>query len=313
MPWFTLPKFLVISWWLMLIVGDPFVGENPLPGDINYLAPYSLETVQLSPTTYTGNLNGVDIGEVGLLPARWHIAQWGAPVDLAATIDNEGNAFDGDWQTFGDGNNTVRAHDGILEFVEDTNDPTPGCGEFDLFAEVNDPITYPSAEPGFNTPYSIRSSLADESALWLQASQGITEAVQRSRCQPGYDLATTTISLVLLNTSSHQAMFYQVMTYDSRGYYFNGSWFFTGADGHVWGVADTVDVLGSPSLVPGGTTQLYQLEVGQRINTLIATRPELDQDLSHWKVAGIYAGSATNGNARIVSTIGNIALKGVSK
>ena len=302
----------IIFLWLLLVIGDPLHGERPLPGDIHYLAPYTLETVQLSPPAYTGTLNGTDIGEIGILPARWHIAQWGSP-QIGPALNHVGNRRDGDWQITNNGDLTVHAHDGILEFTEDTDDPTLGCGESDIFTEVNDPLAYPSALSGFNAPYNMRPTLADESALWLQAEQGMSAVIQRHRCQLGFDLATTMIALVLLNTRTHQALFYQVMTYDSRGAFFDGFWFFTGADGHVWGVADSVEVLGGVSLVPKGITQLYQLEVGKRINALIASRFDLDHDLSHWKVAGFYGGSATNGNARIVSTIGNIALRGVSQ
>jgi hypothetical protein len=272
----------------------------------SYLAPYSLAVLRPAPSAYTGKL-GRRLGEVRRMRSAWHVAQWGIEEDLPATMDCLGNCHDNEWQV-ANAYATIYAKDGTLTLRQDARDDKFGCREFDLNIEPNDPLTYPHYPRGLRR-LAARPVLANSKTLVVEATQEVQEASHGTRCPPGQNLATTLIALIFLNPTAEQVIFYQLITYDSRGRPFTGWWFFSGPT--VYGVNDSVEVLGFPPLFPREGAIPYSINVLPRVTELIANGPApLDKDLRHWKVSGLYLGSATNGEAQIISTHSHISLEG---
>jgi len=281
---------------------------------VSYLLPYSLQGVRLAPSLYTGNLSPL-VGGWEAKPFSgaplfsWHVAQWGIVEDLPTATSCSGECQDREWQ-LGNAYATVEAQDGGITLTQDARDPAFACREFDLYLEPND-AGYPGYAPGI-VPFTPPPSLAASASLVVGATQEIREARQGTRCDPGWNLATTLVALLFLNPTAEQVIFYQLITYDSRGAHFGGFWFFTGPT--VYGINDSVDVLGFPPLVPYEGPVAYRIDVLPRLTELLANGPApLDRDVRHWKVSGLYLGSATNGEAQIVSTHGNVSLVGELK
>ena len=275
-----------------------------------YLYPSSLATLYTAPAAYTGNLSFV-LGERDNFLPSWHIAQWGIEKELPATIDCLGNCHDGKWQV-ANAYATVAVTDDTVTLKQDSRADNFGCREFDLLLEPNDSLTYPYFLSGL-LPFAYRPFLADSQTLVVKATQEVEEARHGTRCRPlDINLAATVIGLSFLNPVAEQVLFYQLMTYDSRGAHFTGFWFFTGPS--EYGVNDSVDVLGFPSLRVHEGPVAYSIDVLPRVQALIANGPEsLDKDLRNWKLGGLYIGSATNGEAQIVSHHSAIRLFGAIK
>jgi hypothetical protein len=272
----------------------------------SYLPPYSLAALRIAPSAYTGKL-GRRLGEARRVRSSWHVAQWGIEEDLPATIDCLGNCHDNEWQA-ANAYATLYAKDGALTLRQDSRDAKFGCREFDLNIEPNDPLTYPHYPRGLRRR-AARPVLADSKTLVVEATQEVQEASHGSRCPPGQNLATTLIALVFLNPAAEQVIFYELITYDSRGRHFTGWWFFSGPT--VYGVSDSVEVLGFSALSPHEGPVVYSIDVLPRMVELITNGPApLDTDLRHWKVSGLYLGSATNGAAQIISIHSNVSLVG---
>lgn len=273
-------------------------------GWTNYLTPYSVMAVRLNPSSYARKLGPI-VG-VNAVPANWHISQWGTLEDFHNAPTCMWNCGDGVLWSVSSPYASIASLGTALRFSQDSRDSDFACNEFDLLAEPDDVDIYDDAGDGM-LPTGKRPTLAALSTLSVGTQQQVKSAWHGTRCPPGVNLATTLIGLVFRNPTSHQTLFYQIITYDSRGAFFRGFWFFTGpAD---FGVNDTVTVLGDSAMTSGGPVKNYAFDILSRLKTLIATGPNgLDKDLSHWKVGGPYIGSATNGEATITSTHGNFGL-----
>ncbi len=274
------------------------------PGYFSYLTPYSLSSIRISPKTYTGGLSPV-IGHAKF-PVQWHVAQWGildelpiTPVWLGANHWQLSNAY---------GIVESKNDEGTLRLSLDSTNAQFGCGEFDLNIEPDVKFVYP-AYPEPMLPFDDRPTLATATNLRYGALQEVSSAFQGTRCPGVENLASTMMALTFLNLTSHQVIFYQVVTYDSRGAEFNGFWFFSGPT--EFGVNDSVDRLGGNALKVGEGPLFYDLDILPRIKIHIANGPTgLDKDLSHWKVSGLYLSANTNGEAKIDSNHGYIFLIG---
>jgi hypothetical protein len=77
----------------------------------------------------------------------------------------------------------------------------------------------------------------------------------------------------------------------------------------VYGVSDSLEVLGVISLKVGEPGRHIVVDIGQRVQELLRGNPwGLDPDPGHWQENGVYAGSYTNGEARIRSLQGLFAV-----
>jgi len=260
---------------------------------------------------------GQHYGQVGYYPpdSRWHIAQWGILNRLPAKTKRYGKG----WKTQNkDGSvSYLPSPSGgyVVDFKQDSRNPNYGSTEFDLFLEPNHFI-YPTL-PQNLMHYDNQPSLGSLTAVLMKAWQMIVYAWHGERGSlmtgiPGSDLASTLLAVAMINpyTSPQQILFYQVITYDSRGLVFNKDWFDNGTWDEpymTYGVDDSVQNYGMQALTIGNERR-YNLNIIDRLKQVVQEGPaSLDKDLHHWKVAGgLYFGSWVNGEAVIHSKISSI-------
>ncbi len=255
------------------------------------------------------------IGPKGV-SSRWHIAQWGNKSLLSP--DWRRYAIIEAWYTNSqDGSARVRTLKSYrggrrVELTHSTLSPAFGCNtEFDLFLEPNDP-TYSNFPQGF-AHHNAAPPLNAMTTLRLKAFQKVLRASQGKRCGRPLDLAATILAVVFVNyhtnPNSPQAFFYQFVTFDSRPENYSG-WFFSGNYGegyYNWGYSEYYDYYGYKELVPGRSGKTYDINIAPRVKELISSAPgNLDRELSHWKVKGMYVGSLLNGEATIRSVVDSV-------
>ena len=274
------------------------------PGYFSYLKPYSFTSIRVSPKVYTKVLSPV-VGN-GKYPALWHVDQWGIVDELSTTPV---------WLTpkkwqLSNGQGTIRstANGDLIRLTLDSSDPRFGCGEFDLNLEPNAEVVYPGYPVGV-TLLEQNPTLDISSSLRFGALQSVESVFQGTRCPEGQNLATMMMALTFRNIINGQTLFYQVVTYDSRGAQFNGTWFAAGPSD--FGVSDSIDIFSQSPLKASDGPQFYDLEVLPRVKTLISNGPAgLDTNLSRWKVKDLYLSANVNGEAKIDSKHGYIFLVG---
>ncbi len=253
-------------------------------------------------------------GQVGRHPpdSRWHIAQWGILKPLPVQTERFGKG----WKTQ---NKDARvwvypdlAGGFNVDLKQSSKNPKYGANEFDLFLEPNHFLL-----PGLSQNlihYDGQPPLSSLSAVHLKASQEILSAWHGRRGSdmlgiPCHDLAATILAIAMINpyTSPQQILFYQVVTYDSRGLIFDKYWFDNGTLNEpylTYGVSDSVQNYELPALTMR-KVRAYDLSIADRLKEIVLAGPSsLDKDLNHWKVAGgLYFGSMVNGEATIRSRI----------
>lgn len=275
-----------------------------LPGTFSYLQPNAFSSIRLSPSVYTGQLGPI-VGDT-YLPTSWIVTQWGILEDLPSVPQV---LPDGTWK-ISNSFASVRSSplSDVLFLTQDARDSRFACNEFDLNVEPASTVVY----PGYTDPLiPIASSptLADSKTLRIDALQKVQSSSRGLRCPAGENLGSTMVALIFSSAVTEQIIFYQIVTFDSRGAFFSGFWFFQGPK--IFGVNDSVSLLGANALQVGDGGILYQLEVLSRVRSLITHGPVgLDKDLSHWKLRGFYLSSNTNGEATIESVHGHIRLIG---
>lgn len=270
----------------------------------------------LAPKVYTGHLHG-PVGEDGEAVSGWHIAQWGIRQEFPPQPICLDNCAEGAWRIVTDDAavtvTTLPYVGRVVELRQDSSASEYGCGEFDLFMEPNEAHAYPFAPSGMIAS-DLRPTLAESQLLRISVMQEVITASQGNRCPAGYDLASTGFSFIFLNFSvaPPQVLYYQVITYDSRGLEFDKYWFANGVVGYErleFGVSDSIQRLGFSALTPGAGAVGYLVDVLPRLKEQIASGPEgLDRNLEHWKLHGFYMGSSTNGAAAITSRYGPVRI-----
>ena len=276
---------------------------------LDYLNTSMQNKIRMAPKNYNRTLYE-SLGELGTAP-RWHVAQWGILQELPNFTNCLGLCDDGLWQT-GNAHGYVKVSNSLnlgntVELHQDSGDAGYACEEYDLFFEPNEVTGYP-AYPAAVLPEASLPSLGAVTNFRVQVLQQVVSAIHGTRCPRPYNLASTVIALVFHNRFSSEGLFYQIITYDSRDFPFDGSWFFTTPP---YGVND--DILtnyGQPRLVPGGLSIFYDIDVAARLKSLIQSSgsPVADKEVNHWKFVGAYFGSMVNGEAVITSRLSLIRI-----
>jgi hypothetical protein len=280
--------------------------------------------IRNAPSHQNGTLYPI-IGE-GFQRPHWHIAQWGIRHELSNITDCLGSCSDRAWQVrnaTGSGRVKFRysySRGNVVELSQNTlASRFLGCDpaqEFDLFLEPNAAVgavdNYPGYPEGF-IPLAQRPSLGMVTNLHVQVRQKVVTATQGTRCLSPYNLATTVIALVFRNGVTGHSLFYQIISYDSRGASFRTSWFATVPP--FYGVNDSATVYGQPLLTPGSGSVRYDIDVAKRVKSLIQSSPHLPgkpgekyKNPHNWKLVGAYFGSAINGEAAIASEYSEIRI-----
>jgi hypothetical protein len=271
---------------------------------LDYLNAAMQNQVRLAPKSYAGGLYKL-LGEE-LVDSKWHVAQWGILQELPNATDCLGTCTDGTWQT-ANKHGYVRLARTLnlgqtVELKQDSTEVGYACTEYDLFLEPNGLTAYPGYAAAV-VPEDGLPSLGTVTNFHVQVLQQVVSARHGTRCPPPYNLATTVIGLVFHNRWSGEGFFYQIITYDSREFQFDGTWFARTAP---YGVNDDIFTNYAQSrLVPGGLGVFYDIDIAARLRELIEapSSPVVDKDMNHWKFVGAYFGSMVNGEAVITSRV----------
>ncbi len=140
--------------------------------------------------------------------------------------------------------------------------------------------------------------------LTVRFSHWVNAVAQTETCPSPVVLAATLVGIKFWNPFTQTVLNYQIVTFDSRGAEFDGTWWsFPAANGEtVYGVNDSLGVYGMGTLLPSGGN-IFSLNVLERVKELIGSNPfGLEADPRHWRVKGVYSGNTTNGQASIQST-----------
>lgn len=257
-------------------------------------------------------------GQVGIYPpdSRWRLAQWGTLNPLPLQSKRFGNWWRVDNKDTGVRVFPLWGGSCIVDLKQDSRHPDYGASEFDLFLEPND-SRLPNLPPNL-IHYDDQPSFGALRAVRIKAWQRVISAWHGTRGSnlmgmDGYDLASVLMALVMINpyVSPQQVLFYQIITYDSRGWVFDRFWFDQGTwdDPYLtYGVSESVETYGVSALMVGRARR-YDLNILNRLREIVLTGPStLDKNLDHWKVGGLYFGSMVNGEATIRSQVGFIDL-----
>jgi len=257
-------------------------------------------------------------GQVGLYPpdSRWRLAQWGTRDRLPLQSKRFGNQWRVNNRDAGAGGLPTGDGSYIVDLMQNSGHPDYGAREFDLFLEPND-SRLPNL-PSNLMHYDDQPSLGSLRALRIKAWQRLISAWHGTRGShlmgmDGYDLASVLMALVLINpyVSPQQVLFYQIITYDSRGWLFDRLWFDQGTWSDptmTYGISDSVETFGVSALM-AGRARRYDLNILNRLKEIVLTGPSsLDKNFDRWKVGGLYLGSMVNGEATIHSRMGGIDL-----
>jgi len=154
-------------------------------------------------------------------------------------------------------------------------------------------------------PIEQRPTLDQIGSLTVSFFHRVDSVEEPNPCPPPLNVANTLIGVEFVDTATGQRVWYHLVSYDSRGLTFRGAWFLNGPQEFL--VADDVAVYGWLPLTPGEGGHLYAVDIASRVKALLQAGGP-DTDLSHWKVAGFYSGTMTNGHARIQSAHGLLGL-----
>jgi len=157
--------------------------------------------------------------------------------------------------------------------------------------------------------------LAGLRGLTARFAHRLDDIQHTGTCPPGLILGTTMAGVKFFHPTSGNVLNYQLVTFDSRGFVFDGLWwnYQIGSGQQVFGVNDSVQTYGMGSLPPD-VERFFSVPVLERVRTLIAGNPlGLDKDPSHWVVRGFYSGVATHGQARIDSFQRGFGLEGLAQ
>jgi len=265
---------------------------NPGPTDPRmYLAPIVYDKSLYGPTS------------VGTGAPRWHIAQWGiGGIDKSTNQQLPSTATDiggGVWKVENEYAYVEYDPNGKFKLRQDSEALNTGCefpgSEFDLLVEPQEYHAYPDYPEGF-IPYSVRPAIGQMTSLKLRFKQRVLDAVHGGRCGEGKDLASSAFGLVLYSESSKESLFYQIVTYDSRGSRtINGEQHPESAV-----VTDSIDIVGGQFLTIGGPEISYDVEIVNRVKSHIQNFRN-DKNPNNWHVTGAYWGTYTNGLGRITT------------
>ncbi|HEV8711468.1 MAG TPA: hypothetical protein VGX03_01410 [Candidatus Binatia bacterium] len=270
-------------------------------------------TTQLSvaPVRFTGNLDG-PIGE--LTAMNWHLAQWGAPHPLSLVVNCLGNCNDGSWQTSSaDGRQWATVFSGCPTkyYLQQAFSGSlfADCDEVDFFIEPNSAHAYPNFSEGM-IPRAERPKLGQPAQYRVAWTQDLLGGFHGGRCGTNLSVYNTLGAVLFHNdvtdperTLNHY-VFYQLVSFDSRGFTFNGFWFQTSPGQGGWGVSDSVDVYGYTYDAVDGQPKTFDINFKDRLISLLQHNPYLPCgtipglcDANNWTPESPYFGSLATGEA----------------
>lgn len=245
----------------------------------------------IAPQSYSGQLLG-PVGVGGPQPS-WYVAQWGLPAPLPTTTTSLGG---GAWEV---GNNYAKVHYLPLDKAYELSvggSSSPCSAGYGVHLSPVTPV-YP-AYPQRMLHQADTQPLSALSAFWMEAGVQVMEETTFATCS-GLKYSAHVMAIGLYNEASQQILYYQVIVRDSRGIQPTGAWC-PGQTGPQYCVDDGIQpVYGEPVAIPASGRKYYQIDVAQRVRSLISTGYSgIDTDLSHWKISTFYFGPSIGGRAK---------------
>ena len=251
--------------------------------------------------------------------ANWHAAQWDIEEDLPA-FDRNGvsrNQY-ASVRWLGDKRYELSQDSSRISCERTYPSGRAAVNEVDLLITPNN--TYYSSYPQ-TTAKDTQDNIAELSQL----NAGITLKIEQAAasdlvCKVSY--TTFMYAVVLSNYARGQTLFYQLHLGQFAGerdgikvgtmrphWFFNGSNVQTAVSGQ-WGFADCITSFGQ-EWAQLGTLRTYRLDLLPRLLWVIeqGSQHGLDQDLTHWHLAGTYHGQNTMGHVRNDAVWSDFSLK----
>lgn len=290
------------------------------------------------------NLTSPLYGPFGELPTvpRWHVLQWNAAVELAystniqasasdeddeliSTDMQQANASDGKWEAIGQKSGVITPHSRVrasynrngtsYTLMQDTRGQNfISCNtsdEFDLLLGPNMEEHVPQYPQGLLLIRD-RPTLGAPGLYRLTVEQRVVRGMNdASACSYPNSLYGTVIGLHFKNMKTGKHLQYQITNYDSRSLYApaGGHWYDAdGADTYCGKNDDIVNAYRKTRLVPGSSSEIYDLEVESKLASAIMNAPAScwgveSKNLNDWKPSSYYIGSYINGKASGASTV----------
>ena len=237
--------------------------------------------------------------------ANWHVSQWSIPQDLPG-FNAQGVAQNQSARVawLGAGRYELSQDGSSLPCYKVFPSGRRLPDEFDLFTTPNniDVPGYPQAA-GAGAGISLDAVTSLDASITLD----VTRADEVDASCPITRTAFL-LAVVLSNPVSRQTLFLQIqlgtIRFDNPNSEITTGWFFKGRNNQsggvgAWGYNDNVTSYGQPWASVGGA-ETYRLDLLPRLRGIIADGEDsgLDQDLSHWRVAGTYHGQSVWGHVR---------------
>ena len=248
----------------------------------------------------------IDGGTVGGVPTGPGIPLFPGHQNDPYPTDPNPLTRDGTWLTQNGIGITIQSYrESSREFIQINANLTGGgppynnCDELDLFLAARADV-----DSGFGLAKQMlgraeQGTLAQMTSLRLKVSHQNIITQQGTGCGAVGDYAGGLISIELL-ADNGQHLHYQVWTFDSSPFPWNGDWFDATLEDNLWaGVNDDVNVYGASLLTAGGAKITYDLDIAARLKSLITNAPVtgLEKDFSQWKIVEVVTGVVIGGHA----------------
>jgi hypothetical protein len=246
----------------------------------------------LAPEVYNKTLYGPSTSG-----STWHITQWGSPSTNMPPFHGSTSLGTSE---------SVTVSRTQYNIKQATQNPPLACGaEFDAFAEVNVPSTYPgypSAGPSASPNLLTMNTLTLHIVLTQNKITVLDHACQITQ-------TSQMVALVLHNTVNGQTFFYQL---ELGGYYNRNGlpkqfWWSTAAP--TFGYTENVVPAYHVAQASPGSMSKYSVNFLPNILNIITEGPDsMDRDTSHWVISSTYHGNAVWGHMNVSTTWSGFSL-----
>ena len=257
------------------------------------------------------------LGDASVLAPTWNIAQWANPEPIGADLKVPAGTS---WQ-FSNATTKIafyhapNAANQILQHTYELtqNGAAPSfplaCGsEFDLFLQANTGSEITQSGAASPSRFAQSGKIGRLSALALSFGLNIVgEEVANDSCSPTY--AGYLIS-VILNSTTGDALFYQIVLRDSRQLAFNNQLCPGFGTGNVYCYGESIyNVINQPYQRPGSGRTAYSFDFLNPLKAAIRALPAGgDNNPADWYVTGLYLGQIIQGGMMPTSRWDSISL-----
>lgn len=162
-------------------------------------------------------------------------------------------------------------------------------------------------EPGIIS-FENQPPISEFSSLEFSWRESLDDVKIGRRCELGQDCAFFSTSVYVRNMKTGQVLQYQVITFNSWGYYFNRHEYARTPQSDFIGISDDVETVYGMRYLQVGQSRKLVLDYLPRLKLILSNTRGIQGSLSDWKILMIWVGSYVNGAARIVSRVSDVNL-----